>query len=196
MIQPMGQTLYEPDAENEFRAATQSATRQSAPLETGTPAAELLPSRPPQSASLETASGGAGQAAQPRGRTSIAVGAVAKIAGLAARETPGVHSPSGDLARMLSARRAARAGRSTVTRGVRAEADERRTAIDLEIAVEYGMSITEVAAEVRPNVVGVVEGMTALEVAEVNIAVGDVDLPDRAAPETPESRLPQPPPMP
>ncbi|MGW2919341.1 Asp23/Gls24 family envelope stress response protein, partial [Streptomyces angustmyceticus] len=37
--------------------------------------------------------------------------------------------------------------------------------------------ITEVAADVRTNVIAALERMTGLEVVEVNIAVNDVDIP-------------------
>jgi uncharacterized alkaline shock family protein YloU len=71
---------------------------------------------------------------------------------------------------------------------VKAEVGEVQTAIDLDIVVEYGVSITEVAHAVRENVVAAVERMTGLEVVEVNIAVGDVKLPDEED-EEPELRV-------
>ncbi|SNC66213.1 Asp23 family, cell envelope-related function [Streptomyces sp. 2114.4] len=53
-----------------------------------------------------------------------------------------------------------------------------QTALDLEIVVDYGVSIADVARSVRENVISAVERMTGLEVVEVNIAVSDVKLPD------------------
>ncbi len=50
------------------------------------------------------------------------------------------------------------------------------------------MSIADVARAVRENVIAAVERMTGLEVVEVNIAVGDVKLPDERDDE-PETRL-------
>jgi uncharacterized alkaline shock family protein YloU len=76
----------------------------------------------------------------------------------------------------------------SVTRGVKAEVGEVQTALDLEIVVDYGVSITEVARAVRENVIAAVERMTGLEVVEVNIAVSDVKLPEEED-EEPESRL-------
>lgn len=78
--------------------------------------------------------------------------------------------------------------KSNATRGVKAEVGEVQTALDLEIVVDYGVSISEVAGEVRENVVAAVERMTGLEVVEVNIAVSDVKLPDEED-EEPEQRL-------
>lgn len=160
MAEPMGQTLRKPETD-EFRT-------------------------PPQSTTLEPAKSGAGQTPATRGRTTIAGGVVEKIAALAAREVPGVNAMGSGLARTLGA---IRPGRAPVTRGVKVEVGERQTAIDLEIVVEYGVSITEVAAEIRLNVIAAVERMTELEVVEVNIAVSDVHLPDESEPESAESRL-------
>ncbi|MCX5384280.1 Asp23/Gls24 family envelope stress response protein [Streptomyces sp. NBC_00083] len=141
---------------------------------------------PADSTTLEPARSGPGGAPATRGRTTIAGGVVEKIAALAAREVPGVNAMGSGLARTLGA---IRPGRASVTRGVKVEVGERQTAIDLEIVVEYGVSITEVAAEIRLHVIAAVERMTELEVVEVNIAVSDVHLPDRSEPELPESRL-------
>ncbi|MBC9711843.1 Asp23/Gls24 family envelope stress response protein [Streptomyces sp. TRM66268-LWL] len=111
-----------------------------------------------------------------RGRTTIADGVVEKIAGLAARDVVGVHAMG--LARTFGAVRDRVPGAKSVTRGVKAEVGEVQTALDLEIVVDYGVSIVDVARAVRENVIAAVERMTGLEVVEVNIAVGDVKLPD------------------
>ncbi|MFD8425014.1 Asp23/Gls24 family envelope stress response protein [Streptomyces sp. NPDC059466] len=120
---------------------------------------------------------GADRGAQ--GRTTIAEGVVAKIAGTAAREVIGVHALGGGIARAFGAARERMPGTTTsVTRGVKAEVGETQTAIDLEIVVDYGVSITDVAGAVREGVISAVEWMTGLEAVEVNIAVSDVKLPD------------------
>ncbi|MEV8021994.1 Asp23/Gls24 family envelope stress response protein [Streptomyces sp. NPDC086554] len=124
-----------------------------------------------------------------RGRTTIADGVVEKIAGLAARDVVGVHAMGGGLARTFGAVRDRVPGSSkSVSRGVKAEVGEVQTALDLEIVVEYGVSIADVAHAVRENVIGAVERMTGLEVVEVNIAVSDVKLPDEEDDE-PQGRL-------
>ncbi|MFG3280632.1 Asp23/Gls24 family envelope stress response protein [Streptomyces sp. NPDC048111] len=175
MTEPISQTLHKP-ASDEFRTAMASTATESTAAE-GTAT---------ESTTLEPARSGAGQPPATRGRTSIAGGVVEKIAGLAAREVPGVHALGGGLARTLGA---IRPGRVPVTRGVKVEVGERQTAIDLEVVVEYGVSIPEIAAEIRVNVIGAVERMTELEVVEVNIAVSDVHLPEENASEAVESRL-------
>ncbi|MFE7134761.1 Asp23/Gls24 family envelope stress response protein [Streptomyces sp. NPDC057638] len=125
-----------------------------------------------------------------RGRTTIADGVVEKIAGLAARDVVGVHAMGSGLSRTLGAVRDRVPGgtRSSVTRGVKAEVGEVQTALDLEIVVDYGYSIGDVARSVRVNVISAVERMTELEVVEVNIAVTDVKLPEEEEDE-PEPRL-------
>ncbi|GHC56699.1 Asp23/Gls24 family envelope stress response protein [Streptomyces cinnamoneus] len=124
-----------------------------------------------------------------RGRTTIADGVVEKIAGLAAREVMGVHAMGSGLSRTFGAmRERVPGGGKSVARGVKAEVGEVQTALDLEIVVEYGVSIVEVARAVRENVVAAVERMTGLQVVEVNIAVTDVKLPDEEE-EEPEPRI-------
>ena len=80
-------------------------------------------------------------------------------------------------------------GHPSAGRGVKVEVGEKQTAIDLQVVVAYGVSITDLAAEVRENVIAAVERMTGLEVVEVNIAVNDVHLPDEDTQETPEDRV-------
>ncbi|CAK7285676.1 Asp23/Gls24 family envelope stress response protein [Streptomyces sp. RM1] len=131
---------------------------------------------------------GGGDAAT-RGRTTIADGVVEKIAGMAARDVLGVHAMGGGFSRTIGAmRERVPGGSKSVTRGVKAEVGEVQTALDLEIVVDYGVSISDVAGAVRENVIAAVERMTGLEVVEVNIAVGDVHLPEEEE-EEPEPRI-------
>ncbi|GGY38468.1 MULTISPECIES: Asp23/Gls24 family envelope stress response protein [Streptomyces] len=112
------------------------------------------------------------------GRTSIADTVVVKIAGRATREVPGVHDMGGGLSRTLGAvRDRVPGGRPNVGRGVKVEVGERQAAIDVELVVEYGVPVPDVARDVRENVIAAVERITGLEVVEVNIAVTDVHLP-------------------
>ncbi|WP_329215998.1 Asp23/Gls24 family envelope stress response protein [Streptomyces sp. NBC_01485] len=130
-----------------------------------------------------------GGTAATRGRTTIADGVVEKIAGLAARDVLGVHAMGSGLSRTFGAvRDRVPGGSKSVTRGVKAEVGEVQTALDLEIVVDYGVAIADVAQAVRENVIAAVERMTGLEVVEVNIAVSDVKLPDEED-EEPEPRI-------
>ncbi|MFP8887190.1 MULTISPECIES: Asp23/Gls24 family envelope stress response protein [Streptomyces] len=127
-----------------------------------------------------------------RGKTTIADGVVEKIAGMAAREVDGVHAMGAGASRAFGAMRdrvPGGGGGQSVTRGVKVEVGETQAAIDLDIVVEYGVSITDVANDVRENVIGSLERMTGLEVVEVNVTVDDVKLPDdKDEEEQPEQR--------
>lgn len=141
-----------------------TATPATAGPSTGSPSTGSPATRSP----LETA----------QGRTTIADGVVAKIAGLAAREVNGVHGFGGGAARAFGAITERIPGaRSSSTQGVSVEVGERQAAIDVTVVVEYGVAIPELARAIRRNVIGGVEQMTGLEVVEVNVDVVDLHLP-------------------
>jgi uncharacterized alkaline shock family protein YloU len=109
------------------------------------------------------------------GATRIGEGVVAKIAGLAARDIPGVFSMGSGMARRVGQLRSLIPGSTeAASQGVSVEVGEREAAIDLNVVTWYGQSIVEVCDAVRRNVIGQVEGMTGLHVVEVNIAVDDI----------------------
>ncbi|MEI5100996.1 Asp23/Gls24 family envelope stress response protein [Streptomyces sp. PmtG] len=158
-------------------ATQEPATQAKAPLSTEKATGDRARNAP----GATTLSGriGADEPAATRGKTSIADVVVVKIAGMAAREIPGVYDMGGGLSRAIGAvRDRVPGGRSNVGRGVKVEVGERQTAIDLDIVVDYGVPITDVAHDVRENVIAAVERITGLEVVEVNVAVNDVHLPD------------------
>jgi uncharacterized alkaline shock family protein YloU len=143
---------------------------------TGNPENESAPA--PAVGTRRTTRRGGGEPGT-RGRTTIADGVVEKIAGMATRDVDGVHAMGSGLSRTIGAvRDRVPGGTKSVTRGVKAEVGEVQTALDLEIVVDYGVSIADVARDVRENVVAAVERMTGLEVVEINIAVSDVKLPE------------------
>jgi uncharacterized alkaline shock family protein YloU len=114
-----------------------------------------------------------------QGKTTIASGVVQKIAGIAARDVSGVYSMGGGVSRAFGAIRERIPGGSGTSQaaGVQVEVGEKQAAIDLDLVVEYGAGIVELARAVRRNVIGAVEQMTGLEVIEVNIAVNDIHMP-------------------
>jgi uncharacterized alkaline shock family protein YloU len=121
---------------------------------------------------------GEGALVTTQGSTSIADVVVQKIAGLATGEIPGVHALGGGAARAFSAIRERIPGASaSAGQGVSVEVGEKQAAVDLQIVVEYGVSIADLSRAVRRNVITAVEQMTGLEVVEVNIHVGDLHLP-------------------
>lgn len=112
------------------------------------------------------------------GKTTVADRVVQKIVGLAAREVPGIYELGGGAARTLGAIRERIPGSSqTSGQGVTVEVGQTQAAVDLEVVTEYGMSIADVAKSVRRNVISAVEGMTGLQVTEVNLSVIDIHLP-------------------
>lgn len=113
------------------------------------------------------------------GDTTIAEGVVAKIAGIATREVPGVFAMGNAARRAFNAlTQRIPGGQTDVSGGVSVEKGERQTAIDIAIVVEYGASIVAVSDQIRDNVISAVEYGTGLEVVAVNVAVSDVHLPE------------------
>jgi uncharacterized alkaline shock family protein YloU len=113
-----------------------------------------------------------------QGTTTIADDVVQKIAGLAAREVSGVYALGGGAARALGTLRERIPGASqSVGQGVSVEVGEKQAAVDLDLITEYGVPIADLARSVRRNVISSVEGMTGLQVTEVNISVNDIHLP-------------------
>jgi uncharacterized alkaline shock family protein YloU len=103
----------------------------------------------------------------------IADEVVGIIAGLAATEVPGVAGMSGGIgggiAEML--------GRKNLSKGVKVEVGEKEAAVDLYVIVEFGVPIPSVAANIQSNVKQAIEGMTGLNVVEVNVHVQGVEFP-------------------
>ena len=128
------------------------------------------------SSAVTTSSSSALQSTQ--GTTTIAEDVVQKIAGLAAREVSGVYALGGGAARAIGALRDRIPGAAQATgQGVSVEVGEKQAAVDLDLVTEYGVPIADVARSVRRNVIASVEGMTGLQVTEVNISVNDIHLP-------------------
>ena len=122
-----------------------------------------------------------------QGKTTIAASVVQKIAGIAAREIAGVYAMGGGVSRAFGAFRERIPGGGTGASniaGVQVEVGEKQAAVDLDIVVEYGASIVDLARAVRRNVISAVERMTGLEVIEVNIEINDVYVPGPAKPGT------------
>jgi uncharacterized alkaline shock family protein YloU len=113
-----------------------------------------------------------------QGKTTIAASVVQKVAGMAAREISGVYALGGGLSRAFGGIRERIPGSTGAshTSGVTVEVGEKQAAIDLDLIVEYGASIVELAKAVRRNVIGSIEQMVGLEVIEVNIAVNDIHI--------------------
>ncbi len=120
-----------------------------------------------------------------QGKTSIAESVVKKIAGVATREISGVHDMGTGTSRMFGAiKEKLPVGSDTpsASRGVNVEVGERQAAVDLDVVIDYGVSIVDVAESIRGNVIRRLEAMTGLEVTEVNISIDDVWLGEEEEP--------------
>jgi uncharacterized alkaline shock family protein YloU len=126
-------------------------------------------------ASVTTAGPVAGIAGVSAGKTIIVDPVVAKIAGIAAREVPGVFALGGGTARAIGAIRGA-IGNTDLGQGVKVEVGETQVAADVTIVVEYPTPLHEVAAGVREAVADAIERLIGMEVAEINVTVSDVHI--------------------
>lgn len=102
----------------------------------------------------------------------IADDVVAVIAGVAASEVPGVYSMSGGFAGGISE---VLSGKKNLAKGIKVEVGEKETRIDVNIIVEYGTRIPDVAFDIQNRVKSAVEGMTGLKVVAVNVHVQGVN---------------------
>jgi uncharacterized alkaline shock family protein YloU len=114
-----------------------------------------------------------------RGNTTISNAVVSQVAGIAAQEVEKVQMGGGAAAAVGGFLQSVSGGGSaSLTRGVSVEVGEEEAAIDLTMAVEYGVSIPQISEAVRHNVVNRVESLVGLRVSEVNITVNDVQFPE------------------
>ena len=97
---------------------------------------------------------------------------VAVIAGVAVSEVPGVAGMAGGFAGGISE---VFSGKKNLAKGIKVEIDEKNAKIDVNIIVEYGARIPDVAFEIQNRVKTAVENMTGLKVEEVNVHVQGVN---------------------
>ena len=93
---------------------------------------------------------------------------VSVIAGIAVSEVPGVAGMAGGFAGGISE---VLSGKKNLSKGIKVDVGEKETKIDVNIIVEYGIRIPEVAFEIQNRVKKAVEANTGLKVLEVK---GDV----------------------
>ena len=102
----------------------------------------------------------------------IADDVVAVIAGVAVSEVPGVYSMAGGFAGGITE---VLSGKKNLSKGIKVEVGDKETKIDVNIIVEYGTRIPDVAFEIQNRVKKAVETMTGLKVIEVNVHVQGVN---------------------
>ena len=97
---------------------------------------------------------------------------VAVIAGVAVSEVPGVAGMAGGFAGGITE---VFSGKKNLAKGIKVDVTETEAKIDVNIIVEYGSRIPDVAFEIQKRVKKAVEGMTGLKVEEVNVHVQGVN---------------------
>lgn len=110
-----------------------------------------------------------------RGTTTVADGVVAKVAGIAAQDIPGVYALGGGAARALGAVREA-VGQKDLTQGVSVEVGQTQVAVDVTLVVEYPHPLQKVADDVRDAIYAAVEDVVGMEVTEVNVSITDIHI--------------------
>ena len=102
----------------------------------------------------------------------IADDVVAIIAGKAVSEVSGVSGMAGGFAGGITE---VLSGKKNLTKGIKVDVNENQVKIDVNIIVEYGVRIPDVAFEIQNRVKKAVESMTGLKVEEVNVHVQGVN---------------------
>jgi uncharacterized alkaline shock family protein YloU len=114
-----------------------------------------------------------------RGHTTIANEVVEKIAGIAAREVPGVFDLGGDVARVFSAvRERLHIGDENEAQGVSVRLEGKAAEITVVIVIEFGFQVSSVTEKVREKVISSVENLLGLDVTAVDVTVDDVHISD------------------
>ncbi|MCI9340621.1 MAG: Asp23/Gls24 family envelope stress response protein [Dorea sp.] len=110
------------------------------------------------------------------GEVKIADEVVAIIASLAAMEVEGVSSMTGNATRELIGK----LGMKSLSKGVKVDVLDGIVTVSLVLNLNYGYSIKDTTQKVQEKVKAAIENMTGLEVADVNIRVAGVDMPEEA----------------
>ena len=103
----------------------------------------------------------------------ISTEVISVIAGVAVGEVSGVASMSGGFAGGITE---VLSGKKNPARGIKVEKNEKDVKIDVNIVVEYGSRIPDIAYQIQNKVKQAVENMTGLKVEEVNVHVQGVNL--------------------
>jgi uncharacterized alkaline shock family protein YloU len=122
------------------------------------------------------------------GKTTINDSVVAKVAGIAARDVPGVYALGGGAARALGAIRDAM-NNTDMSQGISVEVGETQVAVDVSMVAEYPIALQDVASRVRSSVIRAIETLVGMEVTEVNVTINDVHLPSDDESDAPEARV-------
>jgi uncharacterized alkaline shock family protein YloU len=110
-----------------------------------------------------------------RGTTTIANEVVEKIAGIAARDVPGVYDLGGDTVRLLSTvREKLHLGEESKAQGIAVRLNGKEADLSITIVLEYGFVVSSVTDTVREKTISAVETLLGLDVTNVDILVDDI----------------------
>lgn len=110
------------------------------------------------------------------GKNTIADGVVEKVAGIAAREVPGVHDLGNGAARALGAIRHAINAQDR-GQGISVEVGEKQVAADVTVVAEYPVALQKLGDNIRSAVSEAISSVVGMEATEVNVTVSDVHIP-------------------
>ena len=108
------------------------------------------------------------------GEVQIADEVVAVIAGIAAMEVEGVSSMVGNTTREIISK----LGMKNLSKGVKVDVLEGIVTVSIVLNLKYGSNIRTTTMKVQDKVKTAIETMTGLTVADVNIRVAGVDMPE------------------
>lgn len=112
------------------------------------------------------------------GSITFANDVLATIAGIAACDIPGVAGMSGGfkdgIVELL--------GKKNFTKGIKITVKENAVTVDIQIVVDYGVSVPEVCKNIQDSVSKALETMTGLAVSAINISIQGVKFKELNAP--------------
>lgn len=106
------------------------------------------------------------------GTVEIAPEVIEIITGIAASEIEGLSSMRGNFASGV----VERLGKKSHGKGVKVELTETGIMIDLYVVFDFGISIPQIAQKLQTNIRQTIKGMTALEIAEINVHVVGIQM--------------------
>ncbi|TFC51761.1 MULTISPECIES: Asp23/Gls24 family envelope stress response protein [unclassified Cryobacterium] len=108
-----------------------------------------------------------------QGVTTIKDSVIAKVAGLAVREVPGVHSlgsvPTRALGAILDAISSA-----DVNPGISVTVSDDDVAVEIVLVADYPVPLTALADQVRAATTRAIEGLVGIAVSTVNVTITDI----------------------
>lgn len=108
------------------------------------------------------------------GSVKIADDVVGMIAALAATEVEGVHGMAGNVtAEILD-----RVGVKALNKGAKVEVKGKNVKAFVSVVMEYGFNIPSTCQKIQDRVKNAIENMTGLNVADVDVRIAGIILPD------------------